>query len=159
MLHHLLMLFFNQNKTNYLAGSGTLKINVENDLIINVRDYLRIKIDGELMSITDGLTEWHVGDTVSWSDSVTGLDSDADPTDYTIKFDICPRGTTTAVQTIDGGALDADANYSVPETTLNASVTAGEYDIYASLWWSNDTKYKYEGYFTKEVYPAITPAT
>jgi len=133
-------------KTNYLPGAGTLKIDLTENLTINLRDTLKIYIMDSTMALNQKLRDWYEGDSVAWTDSVSGLPTGADPTDYTVKLDITQDGVIK--QTLSG-AVDADSNYSISDTL---TIDAGSYLIYVSIWWNDGTeKSDYDGYFAKEV--------
>lgn len=138
-------------KTNYLPNGGNLKINITDSLTVNLRETLKIYIQGSCMSLNENLRKWFEGDSVSWSDTITGLSGD--PTDYTIKFEISQNGTIKQTLT---GSIDAESTYSISDT-LSAAITAGDYIVYVSIWWNDGTeKSDYDDWFSKTVYERPT---
>jgi hypothetical protein len=142
MFHKMFMAFF-FSKTNYIPHGGTVDITLDDNLDIELDDQINIQLCGSDMALIDSLSAWFEGDTVAWTGTVSGLPTGADPTDYTIKFDVTRDGVI--LQTLSA-ALNSSAAYSISGTL---SATAGMVQVYASLWWNSSSDYY--AYFDKLV--------
>jgi hypothetical protein len=146
MFNKMFMAFF-FSKTNYIPHGGTVDITLDDNLDIELDDQINITICGSDMALIDSLSAWFESDTVAWTGTVSGLPTGADPTDYTIKFDVTRDGVI--LQTLSA-TLNSSAAYSISDT-LGAGVTAGMVQVYASLWW--DSSSDYYAYFDKLIEP------
>lgn len=92
-----------------------------------------------MSTITNNLSsDWYAEDRIVFSGTVSGLPTGADPTDYTLSFEITRSGTILDTMT---DTLDASGNYSI-DHSLDAGVTGGSYvTVHIKLTWSTHTDY------------------
>jgi hypothetical protein len=92
-----------------------------------------------MASITNNLkNKWYAGDKIVFSGTVSNLPSGADPTDYTISFELTRNDIILDTMT---DVLDASANYSISHE-LAATVTGGtNVTVHVKLTWDTDSDY------------------